>query len=391
VVLPKVQVRSTDISATQSFKAAGDQQSLDLPGGKPHFLRLPEQGLKEREAVVTATIKDLELEIEPQSKNGHPQFLHYDEHVQDASNRFRNRSRPVESTKHPERQRTVTWPSLQYKVWIDTSNLSFHKLDFSNRPSCSPRQCARVLSRQDTRKTVNSSHGRRIGSALLNKLEDTEFVIGSPEKWCVSSSHVRKGSDIAVKRAEFDYTRREKLTKPTSGIPRLPSRMGKNSLNSFLNTSKEEKLSNLIVHARVESQNAKKRPPAESAASITSPLRDPRTGPLKLRAFVRNPADHFGVEQEKPPKAKKVTISTRPGSRNEPSNSKNEVKMGAKKRLSFKIPSDWEVGRKDDLQLWTRAARESKKVVNGSDVPSIQAPSLHLDGAYHVTKYVTTK
>lgn len=402
VVLPKIQVASTDISATQSQGSNGD---LDLPVDKPRSTDIPrlpvrEFSLNHKEYLVPATIRELELEIEPKSKNVHSNLQDTPRFGGITGNPLRSRTIPdrakvskhQQTFTHPARPKTVTWPSLQYKVWVDTSNLSFHRLGATGRPmsrTCSSRQCERNFTKQNAQRVIGIGNGR---ATQLNG--DTEFVIGSPEKWHVSLSHVNKISTVGAsttQRIMLDPTKR-KNPMSSDSFSRLPSRMGRNSLNCFLDNSKGETLSNLQVCPRLKSQ-IKNRPDVDAGMSIDSSLRDSRTSALKLRGVVRNPDIHVGQQQGRV-KVKTVTISTRPGSRNEHSSSKNvrnDSRTGAKKHLSFKIPfgsSEWETEGIEEKHKWIRGGR--KGVVN-SDISSIQAPVLHLDDAYHVTKYISTK
>lgn len=426
VVLPKIQVASTDVSATQS-RAPGDQLGLHKPvEDKSRSTDSPvkECSLTQKEALVytAATIREMELEIEPNSKNGHSNNLQdtarFGGGITGNINLPRSRTRSDRSPEakaskpserdqrtftHPERPRTVTWPSLQYKVWVDSSNLSFHRLNATNRPVSqirSSRQCERNFTKQQV---IALSRGKRIGSGRASLLtEDTEFVIGSPEKWHVSLSHVNKVSTGGASNAQrriLDPTKRSDM--PTTGVnfPRLPSRMGRNSLDCFLDNSEGDALSNLQVRPRLKSQVGKNRLALDADTSVDSSLRDSRTSALKLRGIVRNPAMHTGQHAQEQ-KVKKVTISIRPGSRNEPSSSKivqNKGKTGAKKHLSFKIPfssSDWEVHGKEtegikEEQKWIRGGR---KGIIDSDIASHHAaPVLHLEDTYHITKYISTK
>ena len=404
VALPRIQVHSTDISATQSG-TLGSTKDLDPLTSNPDFPRLPvkKSSLSEKDALVTATFKELELEIEPRSRNHNSNPNDSPRYGGIAGNHLKSQARPDKTFKHnekerqvfshAERQRTVTWPSLQYKLWIDTSNLSFHRLGLTMRPfsqALPSRRCSRNLSKQSAQQKISSSCGKQVGSerAGLSK-EDTQIVVGSPEKWRVSSSHVTRRATESG-----NPSRQNTIPRELVSFPRLPSRMGRNSLESFLDNSKEETLSNLQVHPRIQTKTGKEKAPDDAVAKVTS-LRDSRTNALKLRGVVRNPAKLYAGQQEKVKVTKKVTISTRPGSRNEASSSRgaqNEEKPNAKKQLSFKIPfgsSNWELRDTREAQKWVRA--RGGKGVSDSDVPSIQAPVLHLEDTYHVTKYISTK
>lgn len=395
LVLPKVQMLSTNRSSSAQSPKQEDPVSSDLVNNiqkLPGSLPGKQFSYDRSEALVTATIRELELDIEPRAKN--PGFSRMASERQirldkASQNRYLEKKVSKEEQNgrrtfnHPERLRTVTWPSLQYKLWIDTSNLSLHRLNIARRPVSITHSSSQ--SNRNFGGSSASSSRQRTGNDFRHK-----NAVDYPEHWHVNSSHVSRGlSSHAIRREGFAKNEFIDGKRPTSRVrfPRLPSRMGRNSLEGFLSNSKGELLRNLQVDPRLKS----KLPEATTAADSLAPLQDSRTTALKLRGVVRNPdMEH----REKVKVVKKVKISTQLDSRTETSRGFPRGSRTAAKKLSFKIPvgsSNWEreVEEIVDEQKWVHRYGAGKGVVD-TDVAPPPAP-LHLEGAYHIMKYIATK
>lgn len=384
VVLPKLQVLST----SQTPAAHTPTPEADPPVCMPKLAREASQEVLV--TAVTATIRELELEIEPRTQfnsNGtraeqlkgrmRPEISSRDPEDQKAKRRF----------DHPERMRTVTWPALQYKLWIDTSNLSLHRLNTTERPMTTAHSLKGQSGRAAQAERMTASSSRK---GTRNGRSDFPHVEGSfPEMWHVKSSHchVNKSRDRGLTPSrKRDSTKTELIDgkRPTSrdNFPRLPSRLGRNSLDGFLNNSRVELLRNLQVDPRLKTQ-IDRHVTTTSSDTIAS-LKDPRIPALKLRGVTRNPGNMGHQEKAM---VKKVKISTQSESRSE---KPGVARSAGAKKLSFKIPFDsstWEnveVDGTKDNQKWVT------KGVTNTDVPPPPAP-LHLEGAYHITKYISTK
>lgn len=412
IVLPKVRVLSTNHTPAAQSPTPEDPV---LPN-PPVYTKLPRKEFNPNEnEVITAAIRELELDIEPKTKNTHfnlrdsTKFTRIaDEQLQcqrilEKGSQDRNLGKKTSKEErkekrtfsHPERLRTVTWPSLQYKLWIDASNLSLHRLNTTGRPG-RPVGLTRSSRQSDTKQGVQrvstSSSGKRTRNGSLNfHHKDTDLTIGYPEQWHISSSHVNRGLTPGANASRRDPMKNVdgKRSAGRVDFTRLPSRMGRSSLESFLSNSKGELLRNLQVDPLLKSQIKSSSPVTTTAVDAIAQLRDSRITALKLRGVVRNP----DIGHREKVRIKKVKISTQSEGIDETRGVPSNARTGAKK-LSFKIPlgsssSNWEreVEGIEDQHKWIRGV--GKGVAN-VDVAPPPAP-LHFEDAYHIMKYVSTK
>ena len=365
--------------------------------------------------LVTAAIRELELEIpvdpvrrnnryvEIEPKEIETQYRQRDLYTDTTSKTVR-RDRQVSNR---ERARTQTWPSLQYKVWLDTSNLSMHRLNAIDRPM----PTGRVSTTQSTHSNLPSAQqgvakwspnakkpstlSMRRGSqtctgikpSLLDRTD--ELIVGSPEKWQVVSSHVLTDANIA-KSTLHGYPREGTAT-PARGrgvgggttstrysagrveYPRLPSRMGRNTFDSFLDNA------NGKISLQMRPRLPVKTGPPSATVDIVSPRdSDSKMDPkmLKLKGLIRTPIEHH-KEREK-----RVTISTKMEDIEEHWRNiqQQETEAKTKKMLSFKVPSSSGRGRHE----------MRKRGCTGTDTSSPPTP-VDMESTYHITRYIATK
>ena len=277
-----------------------------------------------------------------------------------------NRSKLKQLVDSP-RQRHLTWPSLKYKVWIDTSNLSLYRLTADHRIArpCSikSRQC-KAEPHPESMTTPNR------GRTNSGRMFRNEWRVNSSQ---ANRQHAPRNTyleKMIIPGTEEGFGGvHEALT-----IPRLPSRMGRNSLHHYVENSKDGSLRASIVSRvgpRVRLPEAKK---AQSAPEATTQLHhDSKMAILKLRGLVRNPMLAEHAEGQRMVDNRKLENKKKQDSK------KRDVRK--KKHLSFSIPSGSELKEIDH------------KVNNGVGAVGISVlPSeAQFDNSFHVLKYISTK
>ena len=291
------------------------------------------------------------------------------------------RMRDSVDSRHP---RVKTWPSLQYKLWIDTSNLSLYRLTAEHRIA----RPSSIKSRQP-RSRVSATVTARVpcsnGGTILR--EENSLSIGSTEKWRVRSSQARKTGTYPETKTCLDAANSDLCTQtavPT--IPRLPSRMGRNSFGHFLENSNNGgyfRGANLLsrVNPRLKSPMKTTHKPvaeAKDALKALTSQHDSQIAILKLKGLVRNPAileqqntkkDHRKLEKE-------TNIAK------DPSLKKEQHEIKKKKHLSFAIPSGSEFVGVDG---------NAPRIEGAAADILLHTTQLHLDDSVHIMKYVSTK
>ena len=246
-----------------------------------------------------------------------------------------------------ERPRTKTWPALQYRLWLDASNLPLHLLSNDERANRPPY----LLHLLTTRKSQKFSHPgssnetfkvmstdgkrnkdwsgnflnvlrppfrpdmKRNDSGVLNRKTDKErkgvegaaavngLQVGVGESWQVASSYARRPESHHSGQNQKSIPGRLKsilsVNLPQANqagkvlYPRIPSRMGPNNFEAFLkqNTS-------LGGMSHSSESNPERRPQSSSsklaaAHNIISPRHFCSTSAevnlLTLRSYARNP------------------------------------------------------------------------------------------------------
>ncbi len=182
---------------------------------------------------------------------------------------------PIKKPDVPKRAEAVTlsstWPSVQYQVWVDISNLSLHRLSRDERayhPSTGRGGRGRNASRSSQRRQRNvTSSDDRIRSSRQSSSRSSNSnnnittgaslsVESSPGEWRIKSSQVTinsKKQPHSTTTTTTTATTRD-IEKPSSignnlenygsddtttllyHLPRLPSRMGENSLDQFFSS-----------------------------------------------------------------------------------------------------------------------------------------------------------
>ena len=249
--------------------------------------------------------------------------------------------RSVNKTKG-ERPRTKTWPALQYKLWLDSSNLPLHLLcndERANRPQ-------HLLLPQMARKSAKSSrpgssncsfkstdHGKSSkdwsmkflsvsrppfcpdkkksdSSALNHKSEEerkrveeaallNDLKVGIGESWQVATSYAHRPESRGSKGHESIGRVRSTggVNLPQVGkgkYPHIPSRMGQNNLEAFL---KQTTLGDVFHSYPGESipglQPNLSSTPSKLPSAVISPRYFCNTSAevklLTLRSYARNP------------------------------------------------------------------------------------------------------
>lgn len=411
IVLPKIQVLSS---------ASGSRPCSTQPPSAPsHGFSQSQRASKltgkefktdERLQLVTAAVQDLELRIEPRVGNeqrltalcmsaeeanskaetpwrmsvGKTGACRQDDHWKSGSRRER----------HP---RMLTWPALQYKLWVDSSNLSLHRLSSDRRVVANHTRSRRQqqdwtpannlslspIIKSSTERVLESAAGsRRTRHKGGNLNEQAKLVVGSPEKWMVDSSlvghhvHPRESSSIGdTKRMSPDFVGEElegnerEMGVPT--FPRLPSRLGRNSLGCFLDNA-GARLANLQVQPRLKSP-AKRPRPTSTAPGVMLRSQESKTQMLRLKGLVRNPTDNYEKQQMKPRRGNDEFNVT--GKHTQRQGDSRILKHGvgsSTKQLSFAVPF---------------GSSELKDKVLRADVPLPQA-RMQLDDTYHIMTYL---
>ena len=186
--------------------------------------------------------------------------------------------------KHEQQQegrpRVQTWPSVQYRLWMDVSNLPLNTDNMRQlrRTQSSARKRNRTLHQQENIVSPLTKQSALKVTGLPRPRErqgggggggeagwcdrvngGSKFVVGPPEKWRVASSRAGQRTDHlqegVKERGEFkgisEFSKRDGLEmnrdrgldqeahKLKIGFPGLPSRLGRNSLDIFLNNTRE--------------------------------------------------------------------------------------------------------------------------------------------------------
>ena len=138
------------------------------------------------------------------------------------------------------RQRMVTWPSVQYRLWLEASNLPYHEdlherhegahMKFETRthpgreghgkttqPRCLNTQTPASARLLRTHKNVSGESLSKTSAELSPKVEGTD----TPDRWCSESSRER---------------RKIELPSRPGTTARLPSIMGQNTLENYLHS-----------------------------------------------------------------------------------------------------------------------------------------------------------
>lgn len=295
-----------------------------------------------------------------------------------------------ESNHGPRRGRptTSTWPSIQYKLWIDTSNLSFHRLSSDERVLSVMRarenQTKRCMSisrdaQSDSRRMLVPGIDKRT-PIQTGSMSDavTDLYVGTLDTWKVDSSHVQKTRPRqSSHRSKYDF--KNKLKHPAKATSsaniinsspgldgfatgntslRLPSRLGRHSLDCFLKNS-NDKSDMMLVKPKVASDILTDR--NEAVGVCITPSCSQRSKLLQLRGFVRNPV---GYREN----ARKKGLTNQGMFRLENAGkAKDKFNGRSKNQMSFRIPQE--------------------KI---SDIPSPSPPEL-LDDTCHIMTYISSK
>ena len=170
-------------------------------------------------------------------------------------------------------QRTTTWPSVQYRLWLEASNLPYCPMQ--DRPSRDA-----VAWRAELSKAKKSNAGiirRPRGKGSLHKLDREKKL----EVLSQRIVHVDRSVDDGSSHNWFDAV---DFSKPRDAVlSRLPSRMGRHSLEEYLEFCRLDR-NTTPVNTVTESHCPTVRP---------QPLSRPQSGVhcqmLQLRTRVRNP------------------------------------------------------------------------------------------------------
>ena len=390
--------------------------------------------------VVPATFRELELQLEAGQQQGAVASNQNSSELRAETRQLRGdgQARKLEGhTKafgHPERLRTVTWPSLKYKEWMDASFLSFHRLSSNYRVISSMMgqeeggaHSRHPLSEQRRNLTSSSGAGGEAKSSSSNINNEDEFVVGAPEKWHVSSSHVKKARscrqlDEAKSRGINDDSRAKVIE-----LPRLPSRLGRNSLQSFLEYSAGKQSSLQIrtqgsqPRGKGQHQGAEKSrtlllpqggflagpAPLTTADAVLLPAQRARESVLRLQGCMRNPGSSTSKAHLQQQRGEgRVAVIDSGGSKavmetsvsssagavvaSGASRTGKSPKGGTKKQkqLSFKIPADLDPPQ-PVLPLNLAADRGKTRSVSWGVQTDVFQPPIHqlkLEDAYCITK-----
>ena len=277
-----------------------------------------------------------------------------------------------------ERSRTKTWPALHYKLWLDASNLPFHLLTNDERANRPPEYYSQPHRRKLSANHVHSgssnsfkgaptvrnsrdwtarflsvskppvrstkvsaiTSGTSVGKGSAESGSERDAVaglrVGVGESWQVTSSYTQKiprVQDRLIPTGANSNTPLAVQNEKKPRYPRLPSRMGPNSLGVYLKQ-------NNISRAHHLSEFNESRPTTTSSELMTlvSPRYFCNAGAelslLTLRSFARNPkmlqeasemklSEAVGTMSDE---ATKDTIETSLG------------EVGGVKQVRFKVP-----------------------------------------------------
>lgn len=339
-----------------------------------------------------------------------------------------------------DRVRTKTWPSLQYQLWLDASNLPLHFLcddERANRPldyfypqrgkkksnllSIRSNSSVKVDSTNILKRDVSSQYlsvskppvrpnmssgdvpttRMRKGSSDVKQNTSTELEaaatdvhLGAGKSWQVASSYIHK-------RSEYRNSSGSRSNTPHLGLsrlpqkPRLPSRMGQNNLEAFL------KQTNLTHKPVSRDSNRTERPASPSKlATFISPRHFCNTSAevhlLSLRSYARNPTllqefaetgqsnlNHMTVNISK--KEEHSAILLDKCQRDEFS----RLQSGGMKHVRFTVPcgSERESGSAKVVSAKTKKESSTSKRPWSDVTPPTTPPTL--DTAFRIKCYIT--
>lgn len=365
VMLPKLGFVSND-----SFEAsAPTSQPPTAPGTRAIT---PASRLLESKKI-TPAVRELELTIEPNlggiSKgwcdNIEDKTKSQQQKTPNASRGERNDGYFLGNRKHTK---TLTWPCVQYQLWIDTSNLSLHHLRNDRRRTNRP-----VSTRQVDRTCPDSnlSTYRTAQRTGHTSGEEMELVVGS-ERWRVGTSQAQRRD--SGKQTPSSGKSSKKVTE--FQFPRLPSRLGRNTLDCFLDNTNGKMDNNLRVLPPASLVKTNSRPADNSDAkrdgTAITPWKGAKTEVLKLKTFTRNPLGLQDLRQGMAGSTSNNRRYDRHGA------SQDGVKLSKSgKKLSFKIPS-------------AGFSEKREKDMLGTDVSLPPSPK-NLEDTYHIMTYIATK
>ena len=165
------------------------------------------------------------------------------------------------------RCRTNSWPTLRHKLWLDITDMPIHELQqdktinpFSSRPA--------------SRNVSKSSSGVR------NNHGDSSIHVGVLDQWRMSDSYTHHGVDkhrpgtVRMRWRDINPSTSTLCDRPGTDRSafRLPSRMGPNTLESFLH------------HSTLKDTNTQPLSPLDHTDSNSL---------LNLRTLSRNPVVHI--------------------------------------------------------------------------------------------------
>ena len=299
------------------------------------------------------------------------------------SSKFESQDRWGLSSRH--RPRTSTWPSTKYQLWIDTSNLSLYRLTNDRRINCQVHPVSSIRQSRES-ETVQQRNTTTLAGDIFargksNVSKDVNnLCVETSEKWSIESSQVKnyRNNNTTSRRSQNSSNKKQQTfsnLKPTNNdntdeyivkFPRLPSRLGRNSLDNFYKTNTVSRDVQVCPKITSPSKAVKRQNPAiEYSPSSEDTL-------LRLKGLSRNIL------------------------RYRESNNVSLLPMESVKKQNIHYGGMNEV---KDLDVWSGHKNIQRKqlssVPHGSrnkmtDVPLPSSP-LHFDDTYHIMKYVTTK
>lgn len=310
-------------------------------------------------------------------------------------------------TDKEERPRTNTWPSLQYRLWLDASNLPLHCLCDDERATRPPYAYApkrrkgpkwfagssysfadRNNKDWSTRFLCVSKPPRPVsGRSGALKGGENEMAaslhVGVGESWQVTSSYTHRGSHDQNKTFGrincISPSVHPSSQTGTFPYPRLPSRMGSNNLEAFLKQSNGLELS----HSGEPIPGV----PSSKLAMITSPRHFCDTSAevnlLSLRSYARNPTLMEEIlERQKP----ELPATHQNELRREAETFKQHVADGGR-HVRIKVPCGSEEDHVKVEGLRRTTIRNVKRP--RSDVTPPPTPPI-MEKAYRIKNYITS-
>ena len=254
------------------------------------------------------------------------------------SNYKRTQSKPGSN-----RPQSTTWPSLQYNVWLDVSNLPLHFL--TNDERVTPRT---IIPLHSTLVPPSSSSGRRrqqIQDVLPtnvplygyhdNKESNDEIVSNLPKlhisnrstikqrsqatplrvgggdhSWRVSSSYTAKGRSEDKYHAKISGRKGSAVDRTPSlsisAVPRLPSRMGNNSLSMYLHQT----MTLLQRNADTANTGNTRRHYGNEMSSLGRGLNGGQAQLMELKSLARNPSVKRRQDTARQSQQRQVTMTS---------------------------------------------------------------------------------